>query len=128
MPTVCARFGACQTDGNQRAVRKVSACPNPYNWHVAESDIFFPSVFISFLETRNSTIIHKRYKVMNTISKLTLNWFHMLTIRMGLIKAIAIIPVTKHNHMMSGLKSLLFIQIIPAFTVSVRNLDPGFHG
>jgi hypothetical protein len=44
----------------------------------------------------------------------------MLATRPGLTKAIAIIPVTKKSHIMSGLKPLLFIQVIPAFPVGMK--------
>ena len=44
----------------------------------------------------------------------------MLTIRPSLVKAIAIIPVTKKSPIMSGLKSLLLIQVIPAFPVIMK--------
>lgn len=104
-------FGVHQTDGNQSAVRKVSACPNPYSWHVAESDVFLPSVFTSLFEIRNSTSIHKMYKPMNTLSKLTACPFQRLAIWLDLTKASTIIPVTKQSHIISGLRSLFFIRI-----------------
>jgi hypothetical protein len=49
---------------------------------------------------------------MNTLSKLTMYPFQTLAIRSGLRKATTNIAVTKQSHIMSGLRSLFFIQII----------------
>jgi hypothetical protein len=59
------------------------------------------------------------YKLMNTLSKLTMYPLQMLAIRIGLTKASTIIPVAKQNHIISGLKSLFSIQITP--TSSCQN-------
>ncbi len=46
------------------------------------------------------------------VSKLTGYSSQTPEIRLSLIKASTIIPVTKTNHIISGVKSLLFIEII----------------
>ena len=51
---------------------------------------------------------------MNKVSKLTGYSFQTPIIRLSLTKASTIIPVSKQNHIISGVKSLLFIENVPA--------------
>ena len=68
--------------------------------------------------------IHKIYIPMNRVSKLSGYAFQTPVIRLGLIKASTMIPASKQNHMIRGVKSLYFIEIIP----KTRRLTAGSVG